>query len=92
MRRGIGILTRSDMDKFGFIFEHLLKLGRCDKKGGHHCLYSVPHMNSHSFLEKESIEAVLAPYRDPNSIGHNGQSYGKGDFTIKYVYTFTHEI
>ncbi len=43
----IGILTRSDMDKFGFIFEHLLKLGRCDKKGGHHCLYLCA---SHEYL------------------------------------------
>ena len=36
----IGILTRSDMDKFGYIFEHFQKLGTCDnQKGDHFCLH-----------------------------------------------------
>ncbi|KJA29446.1 hypothetical protein HYPSUDRAFT_196803 [Hypholoma sublateritium FD-334 SS-4] len=64
----IGILTRSDMDKFGYIFDNFQKFGICDNK-----------------KEKDALEAILAPYRDPHSEGHKRAALWKDKFTIKFI-------
>lgn len=87
----IGILTRSDMDKFGYIFNNFLNLGVSDDQKGDY--WPLPLYYIYEYLiivDKDALKAILAPYRDPHSEGHKRAALWKDKFTIKCVYIVEH--
>ncbi|KJA29447.1 hypothetical protein HYPSUDRAFT_127796 [Hypholoma sublateritium FD-334 SS-4] len=66
----IGVLTRKDMDHFGSIFLSFQNLGICKKE---------------DIKKRTSLETFLAPWRSPDSEGHQRAAFGKNGFTVKCV-------